>query len=176
MKSEIEIKFDYKALLHAHGPYPEPENIKSNTRQAVLLAENYSGPLSELTAITQYVFHHLMAGPENEVAAQVILDIAIVEMRHLDVLGSYIKALGLRPEYKSYKNGGRFWNASQVTYGKTLQSMLEADIAAELSAIKQYRRTIELIKNEKINDMLRRIIADEEQHVILFKMLLNEQK
>ena len=52
--------------------------------------------------------------------------------------------------------------------------MLCADIEAEREAIAQYRTHICKINDDYVNAVLRRIIKDEEYHIILLQALLEE--
>ena len=52
--------------------------------------------------------------------------------------------------------------------------MLAADMEAEKSTISQYEMHISWIKDENVNAVLRRIIQDEEYHIMMLKMLMKE--
>ena len=52
--------------------------------------------------------------------------------------------------------------------------MLLADIESERAAIKQYKIHIGLIKDNSVNQVLARIIKDEEYHIMLLQVLLKE--
>ena len=52
--------------------------------------------------------------------------------------------------------------------------MLCADVEAERDAIAQYRAHIRNINDEFVNAVLRRIIRDEEYHIMLLQGLLGE--
>ena len=52
--------------------------------------------------------------------------------------------------------------------------MLEADMEAEKAAINQYEMHISWIEDEYVNAVLRRIIQDEEYHIMMLKALQKE--
>ncbi|MDE5596329.1 MAG: rubrerythrin family protein, partial [Lachnospiraceae bacterium] len=52
--------------------------------------------------------------------------------------------------------------------------MLQADMEAEIEAINQYEMHISWIKDECVNAVLRRIIQDEEYHIMMLKTLAKE--
>lgn len=52
--------------------------------------------------------------------------------------------------------------------------MLQADIESEIEAINQYEMHISWIKDECVNAVLRRIIQDEEYHIMMLKTLAKE--
>ncbi|NLW59239.1 MAG: bacterioferritin [Firmicutes bacterium] len=152
-------------------PYPVPQVVAPNAFYARLLLEDYAGMASELTAIHQYLYHHYYF--EKELSAMV-RSIAIVEMKHLELLAETILLLGEAPEYRTLShNFPAYWNASYVYYGKDLCDRLAADIAAEQEAICNYRRHQELIADPHIRELLARIIMDEEHHLKLFKQAMH---
>ena len=51
--------------------------------------------------------------------------------------------------------------------------MLVADIEAEKGAIHQYEAHIKMIKDDCVNAVLRRIIMDEQYHIMLLRAMLN---
>ena len=53
--------------------------------------------------------------------------------------------------------------------------MLEDDIEAEKEAICQYEMHIKMINDDCVNSVLKRIILDEEYHIMLLKVLKNER-
>lgn len=149
-------------------PYPEPRVIRPNFYYAMLLLEDYTGIVSELTAINQYIYHHLIFKKIEELA-ELEECIAIIEMLHLELLGYTIGLLGIPPEFRTLSNNRvTYWNASYVFYGYNICDRLAADIAAEKQAIQQYRQHQQLIDDPYIKELLERIIKDEEYHLVLF--------
>jgi len=156
-------------------PYPEPKVMKPNQYYAVLLLEDYAGVVSELTAITQFFHHHLVFDGVYEEVAELEKDTAIVEMHHLKLLGETIKLLGVDPKYRTLTdNIASYWKASYVYYGNDICDRLAADIAAERSAISQYRCHQKLINDKYIKELLERLILDEELHLKLFKQMADK--
>ena len=151
-------------------PYPEPKVQGTNIYYASLLLEDYAGTISEMTAINQYIYHHLtFEKKEFEDLAELEECIAIIEMYHLELLGRTIALLGVSPEYLVIDKGKSvYWNASYVYYGKDICDRLDSDIKAEQQAIRQYREHQVLIRDPHIQELLERIIKDEEYHIKLF--------
>jgi bacterioferritin len=50
--------------------------------------------------------------------------------------------------------------------------MLQADPEAENAAIRQYRMHMNAIQDDCVNAVLRRIVQDEEYHIIILQSLL----
>ena len=153
-------------------PYPKVEIKSFNRYYASLLMDDYASIDSEYTAISQYVFGHILAG-EPEIA-DAFLGIGIVEMTHLDMLADVILDLGVYPKFTA--GDGEVWNSNFVPYGNSTRERLELAIKGEYGAIEQYREHICKIKDEEINGLLERIIMDEELHIKIFKKLLEQYR
>jgi len=154
-------------------PYPIPKQLSPNRRHAATLIGSYSGRVSELTAVTQYVYHHLSLERSHPDIAHALRDIAVQEMHHLDLLGSCVRELGMRPKFVHFAGRSqRFWNAGFVVYGKTPREMLEADKRAEYAAIAQYERQIRQLGDGQLESLLKRIIEDEYEHIAIQDQLL----
>lgn len=139
-------------------PYPEIEVEVENIRYAKLLMDAYAdGEKSELTAITQYMHHHLTI--QNKEIANVELCISLVEMKHLELLGDLIKMLGGNPKYR--RSNKAWWDGGQVSYGDSTEFKLKLDIDAEKAAIDGYRTLISEIEDKHVVKVLRRILEDE---------------
>ncbi len=160
-----------RTLAAAPGPYPEPAVLGPNTQYAALLLEDYAGRASELTAVCQYVYHHLVVPEGLDWIADLLEDVAIVEMKHLELLGETIRLLGADPRF--YAEDGVYWGARNVAYRDNLRQQLEADAEAERGAIAQYERHCAMIADPHIRQLLTRIIADEQLHLFLFRWALN---
>lgn len=151
------------------NPYPEIQVVRPNFYYATLLLEDYAGVVSEMTAINQYFYHYLTLEEKFEDVAELEECISIIEMYHLELLGETIRALGVAPEYRTLtQNKPVYWNASYVYYGQNICDKLAADIAAEKMAIQTYRQHQQLISDPNIQQLLERIIMDEQHHLMLF--------
>jgi len=155
------------------APYPDTKGVARNLAYAKIIQESFSSPISEFTAASQYVFDHLVSGPQNDEISAAFEGIAIVEMEHLEMLGELILELGALPFYKGdWRN--KFWQGNFVKYNTNLRTMILCAISDEKKAISQYEKSIKMIKDPKINKLLERIILDEEVHIEIFKELLRK--
>ena len=148
--------------------YPQVKGDR-DPETVALLKEDYAGAHGELTGIAQYVFQHGRTA-DNETLANALLQIAIVEMTHLDMLGEAIVTLGGSP---SFESGQQFWNAKSVQYATDLTEMLRADIQSENTAIAGYERHIAQTRNATVKALLARIIQDEKLHLRFFTEALS---
>lgn len=161
----------------ADKKYPDVRIEKENKYYANLLLEDYAGNYSELTAITQYVYQNFNSFQKYPKFAEAMSRIAIVEMRHLELLGKTIHLLGLNPEYKSKVNMCdyyKYWDSSNINYDTYIIYMLNTNIIQEEIAIKNYKYHLNIIKDKYIQELLKRIIEDEVIHIECFKNLLQE--
>jgi bacterioferritin len=152
-------------------PYPEVEVEGENIRYAKLLMDAYAdGEKSELTAITQYMHHHLTI--QNKEIANAELCISLIEMKHLELLGDLIKMLGGNPKYR--RSNKAWWDGGQVSYGDSTEFKLKLDIDAEKAAIDGYRTLISEIEDKHVVKVLRRILEDEIVHFNILTELYNK--
>lgn len=146
----------------ASDPYPEVEVENQNLRYATLLLDAYAnGEKSEMTAIAQYMHHHFTI--KNKEIADTELCIALVEMKHLEMLGELIKMLGGSPKYR--RSNKAWWDGGEVAYGDSTEFKLKLDIDAEKSAIEGYKTLISEIKDKSVIKVLCRILDDEIVHL-----------
>ena len=158
------------------APYPEVQVAAPNPYHARLLLEDYAGQISELSAINQYVYHHVVLEPEFREVADLLECIALVEMHHLEILAETILMLGVDPRYRTIEenNMEQYWNAVFVYYGSSLCDRLTADIASEWAAVANYRRHQQMINDPYIKNILERIILDELNHIVLFNQMADQ--
>lgn len=155
-------------------PYPSIAQVKPNGCDLVMVYDLYSGAISEYTAIAQYVYHHLYAKETGfEALEKEFLSIAIVEMRHLALLGSLILQLDGAPKFIVPTATGYVpWNATLIDYGCGLKDMILLDIKSEQAAICDYLHGAKCTQQAEIAALLRRISQDEELHLQAFTNML----
>lgn len=152
-------------------PYPTAVDIEKDLDSARILAPAYAGARGELTALLQYIYHYYnFSAQDDDEVANILLGIALCEMRHFRILGETIERLGADPVYTimpPYMQN--FYNSAYVCYSKTPKKMLLDDIAGELVAINDYEKMLARLKNERVAAIVSRIILDEELHVKVLK-------
>jgi Bacterioferritin (cytochrome b1) len=138
--------------------------------------DDYSGFVSEFTAVSLYSYQHFIAEDSClKSYSELIKCTSIVEMKHLELLAETILKLGFIPKYMgTHSTMGQFWNGGFVDYRRNIIDMLNIDITSELNAIRNYEKHISIIDDKYIKKLLRRIVADEEKHVELFKKELEK--
>ena len=154
-------------------PYPPIQVSEANRAYADLLSVDYCGAVSELSAITQYINNENRISYEKCAMAKVLLSIAVAEMMHLQKLGEMITLLGGTVDFVAKgQNGQRqMWTPKFLDIPEDIGRMLAADIEAEQAAIRQYQAHIRMIKDSCVNAVLKRIILDEEYHIMILRNL-----
>lgn len=157
------IPVEFKSPL----PYPEIKVQAPNMQYAKLILEDYAGSVSELTAIMLYTYQEfVIINPKYKEIADTLKAISIVEMTHMKMLSQLIIKLGLKPKfYADKKDKLQYWDAAYVNYNTAIDGILLEAIQSEKKAIMQYRQHISMIKDKSIDELLERIIVDEELHL-----------
>jgi bacterioferritin len=112
----------------------------------------------ELTALIQYLWHHIQVkGIESAAVSEIFKGTSMTEMDHAYKLAERIDLLGGQPTMSMVppKTGG------------DVRTMIQDDLAAEHGAIKTYKRLIEMADKEDddvTEQMLIGILKDEEEH------------
>lgn len=153
-------------------PYPQPKVERANIGYANVLLKDYAGEVSEFTAVSLYVYQHMVSKGRFEDYARDVGGISMVEMKHLELIGKTIILLGIRPIYiDSACPPGRLWASAYVNFTISIKDMLLEDIKSEKKAIRNYKYHISIIKDRYIQELIKRIIMDEELHLKLFTEL-----
>ncbi len=149
-------------------PYPRIMVKEKNPYYAKLLYEAYAGMISELSAVTLYSYQNFEMFDFNIEFSNMIKEIAIVEMHHLEILGKLINLLGTTPIYMNSEN--LLWSSSNIIYNNNIIDMLNIDILKEEESIKYYKFLKTKIEDRNIITIINRIILDEEKHLECFRM------
>ena len=153
-------------------PYPSTENLTTDVRSGQIISFAYATLRGELTAILQYIYHSFFMANFNKDDSDVLVSIALAEMKHLDILGESMLKLGVEPKYVQYPNSKTFYDTSCVAQSTTPSKMIMDDIAGELNAIAEYNKMLFVLKNEDVAAIIQRIIMDEQLHVEALKQML----
>lgn len=157
-------------LTRAEGEYPELKNCFYSSRDVQLLKDAYAGRVSEMTALSQYMYQYIITKPNKYDIAHILEEIAINEMIHAELLAEAIVTLGGNPKYVNARNN--FWTSSFVNYNTNIKMFLKINIDDENKAINYYKFIIKNAENKCLIPLIERIIKDEEIHIIAFKEIL----
>ncbi|WP_102401125.1 ferritin-like domain-containing protein [Haloimpatiens massiliensis] len=173
--SKIDYEMHKRDKYSDPSPYPEVKVLRPNLYYASILMDDYAGMVSEFTAISQYLYHYFFFKDISDELGELLENVSITEMLHMEILANVIKKLGGNPVIRgSYSTCGNFWNGSFIYYGITLCERLKADIDSEYKAIDEYQKHIFAIEDPYIKAILKRIILDEKVHIRLFNEALKK--
>ncbi|WP_088186062.1 manganese catalase family protein [Desulfosporosinus sp. FKA] len=158
------------------SPYPEVKVLRPNLRYAEILMDDYAGIVSEFSAISQYLYHHFLFDQIDKELGDLLKNVSIAEMLHMEILADTIIKLGGNPGIRGSKSSlqGNFWSGKFIYYGTNLCEQLKADIDAEYKAIEEYQKHIRYIEDFHVQAILQRIILDEKVHICLFSKALQK--
>lgn len=158
-----------ECLCRADLPYPAVETGGRYPNEVKLLMPVYGGRESETTAILNYVYYAYVSKIRYPELSECFEKIAVVEMRHHELLGNAVAVLGGTPYIGGNYN---YWQGNFVNYAKEPVMMLKNSIYAEKQAISDYKNVVSKTKLSEVKAMVERIIMDEELHVATLTELL----
>ncbi|MBQ9511479.1 MAG: manganese catalase family protein [Clostridia bacterium] len=157
-----------KSLCTLPMPYPRINVERRDVMSARRLSSAYAGNGGELSAILFYTYAALMT--ENDELKDTLECVSITEMKHLEILGKLIKALGGDPKFYDW-NTRRYFDASKVEYRASDERIIRSALESERAAVKHYRALLDSTNDKSVKDILKRIILDEEHHIKIFTEL-----
>ena len=157
----------------APEPYPPVKVAGPDLAAAQLLSQSLAGRQSELSSVTQYLYQSWALYRIAPEAGETMRRLAVVEMRRLDLLGELILLLGGDPRYRA-ANGAEavYWDGGMPSYCTNPRRAMALNLEAELDAAARYRAQAAQIDDPYVAALLRRLLLDEEQHVLIFRHLL----
>lgn len=164
--------FSGMSALNLPLPYPPIRALEENQFYANLLTLDYCGSVSELTAAIQYIHGESCLCCHQCKTAKTIVGMAVAEMIHLQKLGEMILLLGGHINFSiKTRTGTQMWTPEYTNLASDEKQIIAANLEAERAAIEQYEQHISMIEDDYVNDLLKRIIQDEEYHIMLLQML-----
>jgi bacterioferritin len=139
-----------------------------------LLKQLNAALATELVCVLRYRRHHFMArGIHSRAVAAEFLAHSNEELGHADSLAARIVQLGGEPDFAPQDLDTR--SHAEYVAGHSLQDMIREDLVAERVAIHSYRQTIQSLgdKDPTTSDLLKRILAVEEEHADELASLLD---
>ncbi len=151
-------------------PFPDLTKLKVDKRNARIIMPAYADVKSELTAVLQYIYQSVLfdVGGNGEYG-NTLVEIAIAEMKHLDLLSEALARMGVTPVYSHCPpEKCNFYNSCAVNYATSPVEMIAADITAEKEAIAQYESMLDRITEPTLGALISRILLDERLHLKKF--------
>lgn len=155
--------------------------MTSSEAQIEMISLLKAGYAAEIETAMNYLAHSInIVGIQGHIVREVLADEAKEEMGHATKIGQRLRVLGV------IVPGSNFLRTEMISTGQMalqppadgseLQTILEGICLAEKEAIALYNRIIELsieLNDHATGDMAIQLLADEEQHLNLFKGFLS---
>lgn len=159
-------------------PYPPilPSNLDTNIIYSLM--KTNSGNKGEFTSLSQYMYQHFILFEDDQVSNiyETMRKIAITEMIHYENIAKKLHLSNVDPKYCKYidNNVGLcdFWSGRYVDYVKHIEKILTSNIKLESLAIEDYNAILKESKDENLNNIINRILLDENSHLEYFKAVL----
>lgn len=147
-------------------PYPPIKINGPSEEYGQMILDNVGGMISEMSAVSLYMYNHIIAGEAFKELRTVFLQISIVEMHHLEMFSELALQLGMDPRlWSCNEERTEYWSPSYNNYPNQLQALLVNAITGEQRAIEKYCFQASVIRDPNIVAILNRIIMDEKLHV-----------
>lgn len=149
-------------------PYPDIKVEKPNVFYGEILLQDLAGQTSEETSIHKYLYQSITQFDQYIDIANVLENIAKVEMHHLQMIARLVYLLGVDPKYRTlecFQDTPVYWKAQYINYETDIEKILTLSIKQEQAVINQYQNHIEVIQDSFIQEILKRIILDEKIHI-----------
>lgn len=158
-------------IYRSQEPYPEVRAERWDRRTAEAILDNVGGGNSEMSAIGLYLYDHWVTAGEPEVS-QALEEISMVEMHHMEIFATLAQQMGEDPRlWGCYQGRKRWWTPGNLPYQRRLGPLLRIAAREEKAAIRKYRAQARWIGDRGIVENLRRVILDEEQHLVVLGIL-----
>lgn len=154
-------------------PFPQIVDANKSSSTVQILKNLAYSRASEMTATTTYLHQDWELYPFYPQIANILEQVAITEMTHLDALSNAIVSFGGNADY--FKDGTP-WTAQYVAQGISLSETMQRNIDAENEAIYEYEKAIENVSNESLKELFRKIILDEKTHIVIFNAIIDYLK
>ena len=111
--------------------------------------------------ISDLLYAEITLPKTNELLAQICDDMAIVDLRHLRMLGVMIKQCGGEPRLFAMNNN-RHRHSTALSCRQSASEMLYALYLQKKGAIAHYKAVLRDLQDEGLSRVLTRICADEQ--------------
>ena len=156
-------------------PYPSIDQLEVNVTYGQIMLSNLGGLHSEMNTVALYFYNSVILEqlwPDLSIAMK---QMSQTEMKHLDIIARMCSRLGVDPRLWDCQNDFlEYWSPGYNVYPRQITSMLENAIIQEQNTITTYHYQINCIDEPIIQDVLKRIIEDEQLHVEILQSFLKE--
>ena len=151
-------------------PYPTTQNLAKDLRTANIIYFAYNGQKSEKTAMQLY---HKYSQMLNNQDAQLMKQIYLAEQLHLKLLHDALLSLGYKLPQHQASNSNTYLPKNNPP--STNNNIIMQAIATKLTTIVEYKKMLYLIKNTDVQQIIERIVMDENLHLQALQSMIKMQ-
>lgn len=156
-------------------PYPCIDDLDINIQYGQILLSNIGGLHSKMNTISLFTYNHIIIDDSWHELSEVFQNIAMVEMKHLQIFAKMCYLLGVDPRlWDCHDDFLEYWSPGYNVYPRHMKPMLENAILQKQNAITHYQQQIDCIDEPIIQKMLKRILIDEELHMKILRCYLKQ--
>lgn len=152
----------------------EKSDKKDNLAVAHKLKLAYGGEHGELNSAVLFIYNFYSFKRLNDFeGAELMLNIAVSDLRHFKMLCELMLSLGMDPIYACYPpcQTGFYWSAKKG-YSDCPKKMLSDGIAFKLNAINDYKKLLSTAKSFEVEKVVKEILKEEKRHLRLLNAML----
>lgn len=154
-------------------PYPAVDNLDINVEYGHVILPNLGGLVSEMNTVSLYSYNSVVLEQKWPELSLAMHEISLVEMKHLNIFSKMCYRLGVDPRLWDCQNDFlEYWSPGYNVYPRQIHTLLENAISQEKKTILMYQQQISKIDEPIIQDILKRIILDEQLHIQIFEYFL----
>ncbi|MEG0365964.1 MAG: ferritin family protein [Coprobacillus sp.] len=155
-------------------PYPSVDSLDINIDYGHIILPNLGGLISEMNAVSLYAYNSIITEQSWPELSSAMHEISLVEMKHLNIFSKMCYRLGVDPRLWDCQNDFlEYWSPGFNVYPRQIHTLLENSIIQENKTILMYQQQISKIDEPIIQDVLKRIILDEQLHLQIFEYFLD---
>lgn len=156
-------------------PYPSIDNLETNIEYSQLILSNLGGLHSKMNTVSLYFYNHIILEEQWPELSEAMIQLCLVEMKHLNIFAKICYKLGADPRlWDCHQDLLEYWSPSFNVYPRQINTLLENAIIQEQNTITNYQYQMSCIDEPIIQNMLKRIILDEQLHVEIFNTFLQQ--
>lgn len=158
--------------------YPQIIPSKLDNDIVYKLMKTNSGNKGEFTSLSQYMYQHFILFQNKDVPNiyEAMEKIGITEMIHLENIAKKLHLSNVDPKYCRYVDNNTnicdYWSGGYVDYVKGMEEIMISNIKLESIAIEEYNNILNESKDENLNEIINRILKDENSHLNYFNAVL----
>jgi len=154
-------------------PYPSIKDLDTNIEYSQIILSNLGGLHSVMNTVTLYFYNHIILEEQWKELSDAMKQLCMVEMKHLNIFAKMCYKLGADPRlWDCHHDLLEYWSPGYNVYPRQINTLLENAIIQEQNTMTNYQYQITCIDEPIIQNMLKRIIKDNQLHIEILETFL----